>query len=97
MHQYLLVQFQGYADINMGIGIVISGLGSVMIGDTILGFLKNKSILLQLLAVVAGCIIFRLIIAAVLAIGLDPNYLKLLTSIIVLLFVAIGNKKIKLL
>ncbi len=94
---YLLVQFQGYADINMGIGIVISGLGSVMIGDTILGFVKNKSILLQLLAVVAGCIIFRLIIAAVLAIGLDPNYLKLLTSIIVLLFVAIGNKKIKLL
>ena len=94
---YLLVQFQGYADINMGIGIVISGLGSVMIGDTILGFLKSKSILLQLVAVVAGCIIFRLIIAAVLAIGLDPNYLKLLTSIIVLLFVAIGNKKIKLL
>jgi putative ABC transport system permease protein len=93
----LVTQLQGFADINMGIGIVISGLGSVMIGDTILGFVKNKSILLQLLAVVVGCIIFRLIIAAVLAIGLDPNYLKLLTSIIVLLFVAIGNKKIKLL
>jgi putative ABC transport system permease protein len=90
---FLIVQFQGYADINMGIGIVISGLGSVMIGEAIVMRLKHKSILLNIIAVVVGCILFRLILGAALSLGLDPNYLRLITAGIVLLFVATGNYK----
>jgi len=83
---YLLVQYQGYADINMGIGIVISGLAAVMIGESFAG---KRKILFQVLAVVAGSIIFRLILAGSLSLGLNPNYLKLITALIVLAVVAI--------
>lgn len=88
---YLLVQYQGFADINMGIGIVISGLAAVMIGQTFSHLLRSKTILLQVLAVVAGSIIFRLILALTLSIGVNPNYLKLITALIVLFVVALTN------
>ncbi len=90
---FLLTQYQGFADINMGIGIVISGLGSVMIGETLMRLLKNRTIFIQLLSVIAGCIVFRLILAFALSAGLDPNYLRLITAIIVLIIVAGGNYK----
>jgi putative tryptophan/tyrosine transport system permease protein len=90
---YLITQYQGFADINMGIGIVISGLGSVMIGETLFKPLMKKGILYHLIAVVLGCILFRLILALALSAGLDPNYLKLVTAVIVLLIVAVGNLK----
>lgn len=85
---FLVAQLQGFADINMGIGIVILGLGAVMIGETIVQFLGKKSILSSILAVVAGSIVFRLILAFTLSLGVNPNLLKLITSLIVLLFVA---------
>lgn len=85
---YLLVQYQGFADINMGIGIVISGLAAVMIGDTFTRIFRNKKIVIQILAVVAGSILFRLVLAFTLTLGLNPNYLKLVTAAIVLLVVA---------
>ncbi|HRH02340.1 MAG TPA: ABC transporter permease [Bacteroidia bacterium] len=85
---FLVAQLQGFADINMGIGIVILGLGAVMIGETLLQLLGKKSILSSILAVVAGSIVFRLILAFTLSLGINPNLLKLITSLIVLLFVA---------
>jgi putative ABC transport system permease protein len=85
---FLVAQLQGFADINMGIGIVILGLGAVMIGETIVQLLGKKSILSSILAVVAGSIVFRLILAFTLSLGVNPNLLKLITSLIVLLFVA---------
>lgn len=93
----VVAQYQGFADINMGIGIVILGLGSVMIGETIMNLFKVNSLLLRLLGVVLGCVIFRIIIAASLAFGADPNQLRLITAVIVLAFVALPNvlKKIK--
>lgn len=90
---FLLTQYQGFADINMGIGIVISGLGSVMVGETLFKPLLKKGIIYHLIAIVLGCLTFRLILALALSIGLDPNYLKLVTAIIVLLIVALGNIK----
>ncbi len=81
---YLLVQYQGFADINMGIGIVISGLAAVMLGESFAILLKTRNIFVHVLLVIAGSIIFRLILAFTLTLGLNPNYLKLVTALIVL-------------
>lgn len=90
---FLICQYQEFSDISMGIGIVIFGLGAVMIGESILNALKIEPLIFHLLGVLAGCIIFRIIIAFALSIGIDPNWLKLVTASIVLLFVGIPNLK----
>ena len=87
---YLMVQYQGFADINMGIGIVISGMAAVIIGESL--SLSKSGILSSLIIVVAGSILFRLILAAALSAGLDPAYLKLVTSLFVLAVVALNSK-----
>ena len=91
---FLLTQYQGFADINMGIGIVISGLAAVMIGETLFKKVIKKSIALHVLAICIGSISFRLIIAFVLNAGLDPNYLRLITAMIVLLIIVAGNVRL---
>src|SRR5690606_16049210 len=48
----LMAQFQGFADINMGIGIVISGLGAVIIGDTLINFMKLRAMLPMLACII---------------------------------------------
>ncbi|MEY3344049.1 MAG: hypothetical protein RL090_1733 [Bacteroidota bacterium] len=92
---YLLVQYQGFADINMGMGIVISGLAAVMIGEACTSLFANKNILMVLVSIVFGCILFRLAIAQSLMMGLNPNYLKLVTAVIVLAFIGLSNFKTK--
>lgn len=87
---YMMVQYQGFADINMGIGIVISGLGSVMIGEAILKILRKDNLWLQIIFVVTGAVAFRLVLALALSAGLNPNYLKLVTAGIVLFIVSIS-------
>jgi putative ABC transport system permease protein len=90
MSGYLIVQYQGFADINMGIGIVILGLGSVMIGEI---FVRHSvtNIFIRLAAIIAGSILFRLVLAAALASGVDAGYLKLVVALIVLAVVGIPN------
>lgn len=90
---FLVCQYQQFADINMGIGIVIFGLGAVMMGESIAGLFKVQSIPVRLLGVVAGCILFRIIIGAALTMGIDPNWLKLVTAVIVLMVVGLPNLK----
>jgi putative ABC transport system permease protein len=92
---YLLVQYQGFADINMGVGIVISGLAAVMIGESISKILFRNSMAGLLLCVVIGSVIFRLAIAQSLTLGLNPNYLKLATAVIVLAIVGLSSFKNK--
>ncbi|GAA4788153.1 ABC transporter permease [Olivibacter ginsenosidimutans] len=89
----LMAQFQGFTDINMGIGIVISGLGSVMIAEAIIRWFATEKIGIHLLFVAMGVIIFQLVLAFTLSIGIDATLLKLLTSCFVLLIVALptGN------
>jgi len=89
----LVAQSLKFADINMGIGIVIFGLGAVMIGETLAQFFKIKSIILYLPAVVMGCLIFRLLMAFCLQLGVDPNGLKLITALFVLIFVSLPQFK----
>jgi putative ABC transport system permease protein len=86
---YLITQFQGFADINMGIGIVIVGLGSVMIGETLILALKLQSIWSSLILIVAGALIFQLVLAFTLSIGIDATLLKLLTAVFVLVIVSL--------
>ncbi len=90
---FLVAQYQGFADINMGIGIVILGLGSVMIGETLTNWLKINNITLRLGGVIVGSILFRLILAFSLTIGINPNLLKLITACFVLLVVSLPNLK----
>jgi len=90
---FLITQIQGFADINMGIGIVILGLGSVMIGEIFSKALRIRSVVLQLAFVIAGSIVFRLLLAFALSTGIDPLYLKLVVATFVLIIVSIPNLK----
>ena len=86
---YLMTQLQGFADINMGIGIVIVGLGSVIIGETLITFFNISSVTTMLLTVVIGAITFQLVLAFALSLGINPNLLKLVTAGFVLLIVGL--------
>ncbi|WP_259069673.1 ABC transporter permease [Mucilaginibacter sp. X4EP1] len=86
---YLVSQQQGFTDISMGIGIVIIGLGSVIIAETLINWLKITSIWLSLVLVLGGAIIFQLVLAITLDIGVNPNLLKIVTAAFVLLIVSL--------
>lgn len=86
---FLITQFQGFADISMGIGIVIVGLGSVIIAETLINWLRITSVWLSLVLVLSGAIIFQFVLAVTLNIGVDANLLKLVTAIFVLIIVGI--------
>lgn len=86
---YLITQLQGFSDINMGIGIVIVGLGSVIIGETFLSRFGITSIAAGLTLVLAGAVIFQLVLAFSLSLGIDATLLKLVTSVFVLLIVSL--------
>jgi putative ABC transport system permease protein len=92
---YLLVQYQGFADINMGVGIVISGLAAVMMGESLSSLFRTNKTGIVIVSVVTGSILFRLILAEALSLGLNPNYLKLVTALIVLMIVGITRFKTK--
>jgi putative tryptophan/tyrosine transport system permease protein len=87
----LIAQYQGFADINMGIGIVISGLGAVMIGEALMSLIGTEKIIFRITGVIIGAVFFRLILGVALSLGLDPNYLKAVTAIIVLLVVGLAG------
>lgn len=76
----LLAQYQGFADVQMGIGMMVWGLASVIIGEALVG---RKSIGLAITATILGTILFRLLIAIALRWGLNPNDLKLVTALFV--------------
>ncbi len=86
---FLVAQYQSFTDINMGIGIVLVGLGSVLIGDALINWLKIRHIWLQLVVVMLGCILFQMVLAIALSLGVHPNMLKLITAIFVLAIVGI--------
>lgn len=90
---YLVAQFQNFTDINMGIGIVITGLGSVLIGEALIKWWNINSIAWSLVVVLCGSIVFQMVLAFTLSIGVDPNLLKLVTASFVLLIVVIPRLK----
>src|SRR3954464_14805552 len=86
---FLVAQYQGFTDINMGIGIVITGLGSVLIADALRLWLNVTNIFTQIILVITGSFLFQLVLAVTLSLGVDPNLLKMVTALFVLLIVAL--------
>lgn len=85
----LLSQYQSFADINMGRGAIVIGLAAVIIGEVIFGKIF-RNFALKLLAVAIGSIIYYVVIQAVVSLsGINSNYLKLLSAMIVALFLAV--------
>lgn len=78
----LLAQYQGFADVQMGIGMMVWGLASIIIGEALTG---TRSIGTTIAGAVLGTIFFRLLIAIALRWGLNPNDLKLVTAVFVFL------------
>jgi putative ABC transport system permease protein len=84
----LLAQYQGFADVGMGRGAIVIGLAAVIIGEVVLGKIFHN-FALKLLTVSIGAIIYYLVIQVVLWLGLNTNDLKLLTALVVGIFLAI--------
>jgi len=77
----LVAQYQGFVDIGMGIGAIVFGLASVIIGETVL---RSRTLWMVVLGVIVGSVVFRLMVALALSVGLDPIDLKLITALFVL-------------
>jgi putative tryptophan/tyrosine transport system permease protein len=77
-----IAQYQGFADVQMGIGMVVWGLASVIIGEALVG---TRQLGLSIAGAVMGSVLFRLLVALALRLGLNPNDLKLVTAIFVFL------------
>lgn len=84
----MIAQYQGFADVGMGIGMIVIGLASVIVGEVLLG---SSTILRATVAVIGGSIIYRLVIAMALRSGLQPSDLKLITALIVIFALILPN------
>ncbi|HXZ78355.1 MAG TPA: hypothetical protein VEG30_00375 [Terriglobales bacterium] len=80
----MLAQYQGFADVQMGIGMVVWGLASVIIGEALI---SSSNLAFTIAGTIIGSVLFRLMVAIALRWGLDPNDLKLITAAFV--FVAL--------
>ncbi|NLZ44692.1 MAG: ABC transporter permease [Clostridia bacterium] len=78
----LTCQYQGFADVGMGIGMIVIGLASVIIGEVVI---RTSKIIYATLGVVVGSIIYRLAIAVALQLGFAPTDLKVVTAVLVIL------------
>ena len=90
----LLAQYQGSSDINMGRGAIVIGLAAVIIGEVIFGKLFHN-IGAKLLAVSVGAIVYYIVLQVVLQIGLNTNDLKLITALIVAIFLTLSYLNLK--
>jgi putative tryptophan/tyrosine transport system permease protein len=90
----LVAQAQGFADVGMGIGMIVAGLASIIIGESILGVRKGSSSMMKLTAAaIAGSILYKFIIALGLRLGLAPTDLKMATGVMVILALGIPALK----
>jgi len=78
----LLAQMQAFADAQMGIGVIVMGLASVILGQTLVG--PVRSVPLAVVGAVMGAVLFRLLVAIAIRMGLDANDLRLVTAVVVL-------------
>ena len=86
----LVSQYQGFSDVGIGLGMIVAGLASVIIGETLV---RPRGVWATLLSVVLGSVFYRLVIAAALFIGLGPTDMRLVTSVIVI--VALGLPQVR--
>ncbi|MBQ3241919.1 MAG: ABC transporter permease [Oscillospiraceae bacterium] len=83
-----LAQYQSFADINMGRGAIVIGLAAVIIGEVLFGRIC-QNFFFKLISVSLGAVIYYIVIQAVLVMGLDSNYLKLLSAMVVAVFLTV--------
>ncbi len=88
----LVAQQQGFADVGMGIGTIVAGLAGVIMGEVIFGV---RSISWVLFSVIGGSIVYRLLIAVSLRLGIAPTDLKLLTAVLVVVALSIPTVRKK--
>jgi len=86
----LVAQDQGFSDVGMGIGMIVAGLASIIIGEALFG---KRTVQRMTLAAVAGSIIYKFIISAGLRMGLAPTDLKMATGVMVILALGIPALK----
>nr|WP_092072843.1 ABC transporter permease [Dendrosporobacter quercicolus]NSL48867.1 ABC transporter permease [Dendrosporobacter quercicolus DSM 1736]SDM50620.1 putative ABC transport system permease protein [Dendrosporobacter quercicolus] len=87
-----IAQSNGFADVGMGVGTIVIGLASVIIGEVLFG---SRSVKNSLISVVLGSIVYRIVIAVVLYLGMPPNDLKLFTALLVAIALALPLVKTK--
>lgn len=90
----LLTQYQGFADINMGRGSIVIGLAAVIIGEAIFSRIF-RNFALKLLSVVFGSILYYLVLQVVIWMGIDTDLLKMLSALVVAVFLAVPYWKAK--
>ena len=88
----LVAQAQGFADVGMGIGTIVAGLAGVIMGEVIFG---TRSISWVLFSVIGGSIVYRLLIAFALWVGIAPTDLKLLTAVLVVIALSVPTVRRK--
>ena len=84
----LMANYQGFADIQMGTAMIVTGLASIIIGDTIM---KSSDKLKDTSRAILGALVYRLISGLAIYLGLNPNDLKLVTALIVIGFISYNN------
>jgi putative ABC transport system permease protein len=84
----LLAQYQGFADINMGRGAIVIGLAAIIIGQTLVGFI-GRNFALKLFGCALGGVCYYIVYQFVVWLGLDTDLLKLLSAMVVAVFLAI--------
>jgi putative ABC transport system permease protein len=77
----LFAQYEGFANIQMGVGAVVMGIATLLVGETLVG---RRTLARSLAGAVAGAVVYRLIVAFAIRAGLSPNALKLVTAVMVL-------------
>ena len=90
----LLAQYQGFADVNMGRGAIVIGLAAVIIGEAIFGKIF-RNFALRLLSVAFGSILYYLVLQTVIWLGIDTDLLKMLSALVVAIFLAVPYWKAK--
>jgi putative tryptophan/tyrosine transport system permease protein len=86
----LVAQYQGFADVGMGVGALVTGLAALILGETLVG---RRGLGGLILGVALGAVVFRLLIALALRVGLNPIDLKLVTAAFV--FLALGLPRLR--
>lgn len=89
----LIAQNHGFADIGMGIGILVTGAAAVLIGEAIFG---DRTVVVWVVAAIVGVLIYRLLVALALRVGLEPIDLRLITAVLLLVALAVPRLRVRL-
>lgn len=89
-----LAQYQGFADVNMGRGAIVIGLAAVIIGEAVFGRIF-RNFALRMVSVVLGSILYYLVLQTVIWLGIDTDLLKMLSALVVAVFLAVPYWKSK--